>query len=456
MLLNIYLFYGNNLCFIFNSSGVECCRLMSTTMCSGYSTNNNHKLVMMCTGATRHAVHKPASYERSISAGPNSADTKMKRPSVNGMKPTPCSVVLNGIDGSLCKRVSGGPGQNGCIVSLIPATCSVNPPATQTVSLSGASLNASLHTPQDKPVLSPSSHNIPAGQTNNGPLSGTSNTTNCDCICKPTSGNFSTPVDCICKPTSGTFSTPVTSCLGVTGATAAAVSLAGDAITVSQPVISSCGGVNTTCSASSFTSISAIPSASSLTSLWLPPQDHPRTAAIRTLQRSQSAASNLSQQSDSCRSQQSDSGPSEACQEVTPTLQCRWAGCLVELEAGGLGTHLQEKHVTSQKGRFACQWKGCKVFNKPSSLKSWLERHILSHSGDKPFRCIVEGCGLSFTTPGGLERHVPTHFTCRGTGRPVRRDDTPTKSQKRSKKARRKRPLPGNTPTLYNVFLDKY
>ncbi len=33
-----------------------------------------------------------------------------------------------------------------------------------------------------------------------------------------------------------------------------------------------------------------------------------------------------------------------------------------------------------------CLWKGCKVYNTPSTSQSWLQRHMLTHSGDKPFK----------------------------------------------------------------------
>ena len=35
---------------------------------------------------------------------------------------------------------------------------------------------------------------------------------------------------------------------------------------------------------------------------------------------------------------------------------------------------------------FVCLWKGCKVYNTPSTSHSWLQRHMLTHSGDKPFK----------------------------------------------------------------------
>ncbi|OXA36627.1 Zinc finger protein jing [Folsomia candida] len=70
-------------------------------------------------------------------------------------------------------------------------------------------------------------------------------------------------------------------------------------------------------------------------------------------------------------------------------------------------------HVGSQsKGEvgFVCLWEGCKVFNRKSSSRSWLERHVLYHSGNKPFKCIFPGCGQSFGVQGALERHVNSHM----------------------------------------------
>ena len=48
--------------------------------------------------------------------------------------------------------------------------------------------------------------------------------------------------------------------------------------------------------------------------------------------------------------------------------------------------------------RFKCFWEGCKVFGKGSSSKSWLEKHVTNHGGNKPFQCIVDGCHQRFST----------------------------------------------------------
>ena len=48
--------------------------------------------------------------------------------------------------------------------------------------------------------------------------------------------------------------------------------------------------------------------------------------------------------------------------------------------------------------QYKCLWEGCKVYGKGSSSKVWLEKHVLSHGGNKPFQCIVDGCKQRFGT----------------------------------------------------------
>ncbi|KAF7663979.1 hypothetical protein LDENG_00192780 [Lucifuga dentata] len=92
---------------------------------------------------------------------------------------------------------------------------------------------------------------------------------------------------------------------------------------------------------------------------------------------------------------------------------CCWDRCQECFNSSpDLAEHIRSVHVDGQRGGvFVCLWKGCKVYNTPSTSQSWLQRHMLTHSGDKPFKCVVGGCNASFASQGGLARHVPSHFS---------------------------------------------
>lgn len=96
---------------------------------------------------------------------------------------------------------------------------------------------------------------------------------------------------------------------------------------------------------------------------------------------------------------------------------CCWDHCQQQFPSSpDLAEHIRTTHVDGQRGGvsvllwllplapicihgrvivrvcvfqvFVCLWKGCKVYNTPSTSQSWLQRHMLTHSGDKPFKVI--------------------------------------------------------------------
>ncbi|XP_076363244.1 uncharacterized protein LOC143253364 isoform X2 [Tachypleus tridentatus] len=104
---------------------------------------------------------------------------------------------------------------------------------------------------------------------------------------------------------------------------------------------------------------------------------------------------------------------STASSQVQSTLVCNWLNCASEINCPSeLVEHIRNVHVDTQKDTetVTCLWKGCKVYNRPSCSLSWLQRHMLTHGGNKPFKCIVDGCGNRFTSQNALERHVNSHF----------------------------------------------
>lgn len=113
------------------------------------------------------------------------------------------------------------------------------------------------------------------------------------------------------------------------------------------------------------------------------------------------------------------------CFNSSPDLAEHIRGIHVDGQRGGVHSHTQTRDARNhfhlqatfkkvprlQRMVFVCLWKGCKVYNTPSTSQSWLQRHMLTHSGDKPFKCVVGGCNASFASQGGLARHVPSHFS---------------------------------------------
>ncbi|KAL7402297.1 hypothetical protein ABVT39_012786 [Epinephelus coioides] len=106
-------------------------------------------------------------------------------------------------------------------------------------------------------------------------------------------------------------------------------------------------------------------------------------------------------------------GSSSSSGTKTVAYPCCWDLCPQYFNSSpDLAEHIRGIHVDGQRGGvFVCLWKGCKVYNTPSTSQSWLQRHMLTHSGDKPFKCVVGGCNASFASQGGLARHVPSHFS---------------------------------------------
>ncbi|XP_033888840.2 zinc finger protein AEBP2-like isoform X2 [Acipenser ruthenus] len=127
---------------------------------------------------------------------------------------------------------------------------------------------------------------------------------------------------------------------------------------------------------------------------------------------------------------------------------CCWDQCQTCFNSSpDLAEHIRSFHVDGQRGGvFVCLWKGCKVYNTPSTSQSWLQRHMLTHSGDKPFKCVVGGCNASFASQGGLARHVPTHFSQQNSSKvssqPKVKEESPSKAclnkRKRLKNKRRR------------------
>lgn len=124
------------------------------------------------------------------------------------------------------------------------------------------------------------------------------------------------------------------------------------------------------------------------------------------------------------------------------TVECKWILCNVVVKnAVELSEHVRTAHVEpmSSQDVFVCLWEGCKVFDKPSLSHSWLSKHVNAHTGAKPFKCMISGCSMAFSSREGLARHVPSHFN---DSKPTKRqkgenDSSPKKVMKKKKKKMR-------------------
>lgn len=86
------------------------------------------------------------------------------------------------------------------------------------------------------------------------------------------------------------------------------------------------------------------------------------------------------------------------CVKISKTGVCNWEKCSKHFDSNSdLLDHLHQHHIKSQQSPFMCSWRDCKVNGREGS-KGWLERHVMSHVGSKPFRCIVERCGVRFSS----------------------------------------------------------
>lgn len=120
-------------------------------------------------------------------------------------------------------------------------------------------------------------------------------------------------------------------------------------------------------------------------------------------------------------------------------MECKWISCnIVVKNAAELSEHVRTAHVEpmSTQDVYVCLWEGCKVFDKPSLSHSWLSKHVNAHTGVKPFKCMISGCSMTFSSREGLARHVPSHFN---DSKPTKRhktdnDSSPKKVLKRKKK----------------------